>query len=115
MNIDQIMVGLAEKGQGLALREHVGQSIRRILSTPKGSLVMAREFGSDLWKLVDNPLNDLTRIRIYQETAGAILKWERRVHLKKISVVAASVGAITLDVEFVLRGDENKIIVRAEI
>lgn len=115
MNKELTRVGMGENGDALTLRPHVSQSIRRILSTPKGSLVMAREFGSDLWKLVDNPTNDITRIRIYQETAAAILKWEPRVELKKISIESVSVGHITVNVEFVLLGGEHSVILRAEI
>ena len=43
-------------GKGLDGLEHLFQSIRDILTTPVGSRVMRREYGSKLFELVDRPM-----------------------------------------------------------
>jgi phage protein D len=52
---------------GSALDElaHLRQSIEDILTTPIGSRVMRRAYGSQLFELIDQPLNDQTRLRAY--------------------------------------------------
>ncbi|MDR1229696.1 MAG: GPW/gp25 family protein [Azoarcus sp.] len=48
----------AETGRTTSDLAHVRQSIRKILTTPIGSRVMRRGFGSRLSDLVDAPLNE---------------------------------------------------------
>ena len=43
-------------GRPLGGLDHVRQSIRDILTTPKGSRVLVRDYGSDLPALIDRPL-----------------------------------------------------------
>lgn len=64
--------------------EHLRQSIADILSTPIGSRVMRREYGSLLPELIDQPDNDTTRVRVYAAAAGALMRWEPRLRLTRI-------------------------------
>ena len=73
--------------EGLA---HLRQSIRDILTTPLGSRVMRRDYGSRLFELVDAPLTPGLLVEIYAATAEALAQWEPRFHLLKVA--AASVG-----------------------
>lgn len=63
--------------------QHIEQSIAQILTTPIGSRVMRRDFGSLIPELIDQPLNDGTRLLIYAATATAIHKWEPRFRMSR--------------------------------
>ena len=54
-----------ETGGAISTVEHIGQSISDILTTRLGTRVMRREYGSLLPELVDQPFNDVTRLRVY--------------------------------------------------
>ena len=76
---------------------HLRQSIRDILTTPIGSRVMRRDYGSKIYRLIDAPMNRSTLLAIYAATADAIHKWEPRLRLSKMRIVSAAPGAIELD------------------
>lgn len=78
---------------------HLRQSISQILTTPIGSRVMRREFGSLNTELVDQPTNATTVVRLYAAAAGSLIKWEPRIRLSRIQVVsAAEPGQLALDI-----------------
>jgi phage baseplate assembly protein W len=83
-------------GKHLSGHMHLEQSIRDILTTPIGSRVMMRDYGSRLPELVDAPLTQSTISDIYAATADALDKWEPRYKLVKISTETLSDGHITL-------------------
>jgi phage baseplate assembly protein W len=76
--------------------EHLKQSIIDILTTPIGSRVMRREYGSNLFYLVDRPINKDFLQQIYAAVAEAIERWEPRFDLKKVTVDEVKDGRITL-------------------
>lgn len=83
--------------EGLA---HIAQSIGIILTTPLGSRPMRRTFGSLLYRLIDAPLNDKTRLLICAACAGAIAKWEPRVRLTRVVLSdATAAGGLSLSIE----------------
>jgi phage baseplate assembly protein W len=79
---------------GKALRdfEHVQQSIGVILTTPIGSRVMRREFGSELFDLIDRPMTDRVILAIYAAAVIAIARWEPRYAVTGCRVVVADEG-----------------------
>lgn len=77
--------------------DHLRQSIRDILTTPIGSRVMRRDYGSKIYRLIDAPMNRSTLLAIYAATADAIHKWEPRLRLSKMRIVSAAPGTIELD------------------
>lgn len=84
-------------GKTLSGTAHIAQSIGDILSTPVGTRVMRREYGSRLAELVDAPMNARTRLLIVAASAGAIRRWEPRVRIDRISVGKASAdGALEI-------------------
>ncbi|QSH40927.1 GPW/gp25 family protein [Lentisphaerota bacterium ZTH] len=89
-------------GKALSGLAHLKQSINDILTTPLGSRVMRRDYGSRLFQLIDAPLNSETLVEIYAATAEALLKWEPRFKLH--SVKASRVQA-TGRVEIILTGE----------
>ena len=66
---------------------HLKQSIIDILTTPIGSRVMCRNYGSNLFYLLDRPINRAFFPQIYAAVAEAIGKWEPRLKLDKVRVV----------------------------
>lgn len=75
---------------------HLAQSIGDILTTPTGTRVMRREYGSDLPKLIDAPLNGETMVDVFAATAEALDRWEPRFRLRRVEVAAAQAGAVML-------------------
>lgn len=73
---------------GLAIDEqaHLRQSIADILTTPIGTRVMRRTYGSQVPMLIDQPDNALTQIRITSAIASALMAWEPRLQLTGISI-----------------------------
>ncbi len=65
---------------------HIGQSIGDILSTPIGTRIARRDYGSLLPELVDQPMNALGRMRLMAATALAIQRWEPRVKLSAVAI-----------------------------
>lgn len=58
-------------------RDDVDQAIRIILETPKGADPHRPEFGSDLWRYVDYPI-DRAVPHVVREIRDAIARWEPR-------------------------------------
>lgn len=86
----------AETGKRIEGLDHLRQSIRDILTTPIGSRVMRRDYGSRLFELVDAPINRDTITDIYAATAEAIIKWEPRVDVQQVKITNAVPGLIEL-------------------
>ena len=61
-------------GKHLAGLAHVRQSITDILTTPLGSRVYRPDYGSNLFNLIDAPLNTATLVQMYAATAEALAK-----------------------------------------
>lgn len=83
-------------GRRMAPDAHLAQSIADILSTPTGTRVMRRDYGSDLPALIDAPINGETLIDVFQATAEALDRWEPRFRLRRVEVAAASAGRLSL-------------------
>lgn len=102
------MIGMsATTGLGLITLDHLRQSIRDILTTPIGTRVMLREYGSMIFSLTDAPMDRVTVLDIIQATAAAIGRWEPRVRVERVEVSAASPGQIelSLDLRFLQTGE----------
>lgn len=87
-------------GKRLTDEAHIAQSIADILTTPVGSRVMRRDYGSRLPELVDMPMNAATRLLIAAASAGAIRRWEPRIRLSRVQLSSGDVTgsmAILLD------------------
>ena len=78
------MAGVSrETGQPLDGWDHVRQSIAVILTTPIGSRVMRREFGSHLYKLIGRPMTKANILTVYAATALAISGYLTRACWKR--------------------------------
>lgn len=88
----------ANTGKPISGIARLRQSIRDILTTRRGSRIMRREYGSDLFKWIDAPLNRRTLLAIYAATVAALARWEPEFRVSKVQATSASPGSITLDV-----------------
>lgn len=87
----------ARTGKRLGGIAHLRQSITDILTTPVGTRVMRRDYGSKLFELVDAPLNREGLLNIFAATAGAIAQWEPRYLVKRVEARSPEPGALELD------------------
>lgn len=93
------MIGIdATTGKSLGGIDHLRQSVRDILTTPIGTRTMRREYGSDLFKLVDAPMNGSTLLAIYGATIAALDRWEPRLKVTSVKASEAAPGRVVLDV-----------------
>lgn len=85
-------------GKPLDANAHLSQSIADILTTPIGSRIERRDYGSLLPELIDQPFNDKTRLQLYGATATALMRWEPRIRVTRIAISRpAANGAFVLD------------------
>lgn len=75
----------ANNGRAMEPLAHIQQSVADILTTPIGSRVMRREYGSLLPELIDQPLNGPTALRAYAATVVALMKWEPRIRVQQVT------------------------------
>lgn len=95
------MIGMdAGTGRPLADDAHLAQSVARILTTPIGTRVMRRDFGSLLSEMIDQPANQSTAVKLYGATAMALMRWERRLRITSVALFGTETpGAYRLDLE----------------
>lgn len=79
---------------------HVRQSVADILTTPLGSRLERRNYGSLLPSLIDQPDNAHTRLRCYAAIASALMKWEPRLRVTRVGMTAGDrPGQATVDLQ----------------
>jgi phage baseplate assembly protein W len=71
-------------GKSLSPEEHVRQSLEDILTTPKGSRVMLRDYGSRLFELLGRGIDKMS---IFTAVHEAVARWEPRVRLSAVKVL----------------------------
>jgi phage baseplate assembly protein W len=87
-------------GAAISGLDHLKQRVQDILTTPLGSRVMRRDYGSLLPSLIDQPLNAATRVRIYAAVATALSQWEPQLNLSRVKLFdGARPGQSVLDLE----------------
>jgi phage baseplate assembly protein W len=86
-------------GRKLSGVDHLRQSIVDILTTPIGSRVMRRDYGSRLYQLVDGPINRALFVEVYAATAEALVKWEPRFQLSRVQVESVKPGQTSIALE----------------
>lgn len=79
---------------------HLAQSIADILTTPIGSRIERRDYGSLIPELIDQPFNSMTKLRLFGAAATALMRWEPRIQVTRLSLPGADVnGAAELVIE----------------
>lgn len=87
----------ATTGRKIGDLDHLRQSIRDILTTPIGSRVMRREYGSRLFDLIDAPFSPAIKLAIIAATAEALMIWEPRIAVETIALRSFSPGHVLID------------------
>ncbi|MCG5907041.1 GPW/gp25 family protein [Acinetobacter baumannii] len=87
-------------GQTLETEEQsIQQSIHDIVSTPIGSRIMRREYGSLIPDLIDQPINDILILKCYSAIYTAILRWEDRINVSQILNTQVKENGLIFDLE----------------
>ena len=94
------MIGLSRlTGQRIDGDAHLRQSLHDLMTTPIGTRVMRRTYGSEIFSLIDQPQHGATRLRLMAATVHALTIWEPRIRITKVELGAPELGggcAVTL-------------------
>ncbi|MER2097037.1 MAG: GPW/gp25 family protein [Pseudomonas qingdaonensis] len=102
------MIGMSRHGgQTLSGIGHLRQSIEDILTTPLGSRRMRPDYGSKLRRFIDLPVNEGWKSAVQAEVARALTRWEPRLKLQRVRVVAVVGGQISLQLSGQYLGDSQ--------
>lgn len=101
---------MISRNDGTALNdiEQIYQSIEDILTTPIGTRLMRREYGSLLADLLDQPTSDVTLLQMYSAIYTALFIWEDRVSIERVQISHVGKGSMTVDLEAVLNKTQQK-------
>lgn len=87
-------------GQALGGVDHILQSVRDIVTTPKGSRVMLRNYGSKVPDMVDRPINELFDLELHAGIAEALDRWEPRFKLTSVKVTGRTAqGRVIIQID----------------
>lgn len=79
--------------------EHLRQSVRDILTTPIGSRVMRREYGSACHELLDANLDAYALGQLYATVVASLDRWEPRLRVTRVQAEALSTERVTIALE----------------
>ena len=89
--------------------DQIRQAIQDILTTPVGTRLMRRPYGSLLPSMIDAPFNEITRLQLYAAAATALIQWENRISLESISIEPQEHGKFLLDLSVtVVNSNQNE-------
>lgn len=100
-------------GELLPTDDHLRQSIYDILTTPMGSRLIRREYGSLLPFLIDEPVNPATKLKIMSAIATSIIKYEPRVKVSQVTLAmntdaTNTTGNVGFDINLDLKLSDNR-------
>lgn len=96
------MIGMnINTGRTLSGVDHIMQCVTKILTTPLHTRVNRRPFGAELADVVDAPNNPATRVRLYAAVATALMRYEPRLRLVRVSLSTSpeDAGRTVIDIE----------------
>lgn len=103
-------------GRRITGMNHLQQSIADILTTPLGSRLQRRTYGSLLPGLIDQPDNARTRLRCYAAIASALMNWEPRLRVTRVGMQSgAAPGQATVTLEGEYLGSAMSMSVRIRV
>jgi phage baseplate assembly protein W len=95
------MAGMSrDTGAALGGFDHLRQSIADILTTPLGTRVHRRDYGSRIMGLVDRPINQSLVADMVAAAAEALDRWEPRLKVERLTIDSVTAeGQITLSLD----------------
>lgn len=97
-----------ESGRNLQTElDQIKQSIQDILTTPIGSRIMRRPYGSLLPQMIDAPFNEVMLLQLFAATVSALMQWEDRIIINSVSFENTTQGAYQLSLD-IQRADNNQ-------
>jgi len=107
----------ATTGKTLEVAAWIRQAVTDILTTPLGSRVGRRDYGSRLFALTDSPLNPSGLLALYAATIEAIDRWlldadgNKLLKINRVKADTMTPGkvTITLDAEILATGERTMI------
>ncbi len=99
-------------GKLQSLEDNIKQSIECLLRTAKGERVLNRSFGTNLYKLMDQPIN-LVKNKVLMEVLASIKEFETRIENVEVSIYKSpnnseAVGNLIVDVSYTIKSNGNK-------
>lgn len=85
------------------VQESIQLSVEDIVTTPIGSRVMRRSYGSLLFELLDQPINDVLVLKCYSAIYTAISTWENRINISQITFSSVEGNGLVFDIEGVYK------------
>ncbi len=90
----------AINGRSLSDAAHIQQSVKDILTTPTGTRVMRRDYGSVIHNLIDQPNDGAARLRVMAAVVMTLTRWEPRIELTGVDFSAEGhVLTVTMQAE----------------
>lgn len=88
------MIGMSRR-TGLALgdTDHLHQSLYDVATTRIGTRLCRREYGSLVPDLIDQPVNNATRLRLMSALAAAYIRFEPRVRIQSVQLLPSTDAA----------------------
>lgn len=74
------------------------QNLRTILSTYKGTVPLDRDFGISM-ELIDDPIREKLKVKIYNDMLNSIRKYEPRCTLLGITVESDETGKVLIGIK----------------
>ena len=93
---------MIDKNTGRSLQteqQSIQQSLQDIITTPIGSRVMRREYGSLIFELIAQPINDVLVLKCYSAIYTAISRWEDRISISQIYMSNVKDNGLVFDIE----------------
>lgn len=92
-----------------AYDEDVREAILIILGTDPGERVMRPDFGAGLGAFVFEPLNPSTLESLRQRVLEALVDWEPRIDIERVSATAdaADVGKVLIEMSYRVRATNS--------
>jgi uncharacterized protein len=90
-----------------AFEEQIAQSIRLIIGTNPGERRMRPDFGAGLNAFVFEPISAVTLERIRRRVQDALIDWEPRIDVEKVTALVAGEGRIDIGVSYRVRATNS--------
>ncbi|WP_443091778.1 GPW/gp25 family protein [Basfia succiniciproducens] len=63
--------------------DHIKQSVADILTTQIGTRIARRDYGSNIPKLIDRPIDRILMLQLASSAVMALTKWEPRIKISQ--------------------------------